>query len=114
MRPTFGMAARLAAMLASATFAVAAGAQQPTAKPEAHPKGQQTTQPNAPKPSRLENDSTPAYQEQNATPPATAAAQASGALKTEPGKSSSGKGPAPKRPNGLGFDSDAGSMGKKP
>ena len=114
MRPTIGAAARLAAMLAGATFALAASAQDPTARPEGHPSGQQNTQPNQTKPSRLDNDSTPAYQEQNATPPAVAAAQASGALKTKPGTTSSGKGPAPKRPNGLGFDSDAGSMGKKP
>ncbi|VXC75511.1 conserved exported hypothetical protein [Burkholderia sp. 8Y] len=114
MRPTIGAAARLAAMLAGATFALAASAQNPTAKPEGHPNGQQNVQPNQTKPSRLDNDSTPAYQEQNATAPAVAAAQASGALRTTPGKTSSGKGPAPKRPNGLGFDSDAGSMGKKP
>lgn len=106
--------ARMTAIVLGSTIAMVASAQQPTAKPEGHPNGQQTTQPNAPKPSRLDKDSTPAYQEKNVTPPATAAVQASGALKTDTGKTSSGKGPAPKRPNGLGFDSDAGSMGKKP
>ncbi|MDR5857481.1 hypothetical protein P9239_01490 [Caballeronia sp. LZ062] len=114
MRPTFGTVARVAAVLAGTTFALAASAQDPTARPEGHPNGQQNTQPNSPKPSRLDKDSTPAYHESNVTPPAVAATQASSALRTEPGKTSSGKGPAPKRPNGLGFDSDAGSMGKKP
>lgn len=114
MRPTLGAAARLAAMLAGATFALAANAQNPTSRPEGHPSGQQTTQPNQTKPSRLDNDSTPAYQEQNVTPPAVAAEHASGVLRTQPGKTSAGKAPPPKRPNGLGFDTDAGSMGKKP
>lgn len=114
MRPATGTLGRLAAMLAGATIAVAVSAQQPTATPNKKPSGQTEVQPNSPKPSRLDNDSTPAFQERNVTPPGQAATAASGALNKEPGKTSAGKAPAPKRPNGIGFDSDSGSMGKKP
>ena len=114
MRPISTMLGGVAAMLVAGTFAMTASAQNPTATPTPRPSGQQQTQPNSPKPSRLDTDSTPAYQERNVTPPGHAATAASGALKTDPGKTSAGKEPPPKRPNGIGFDTDAGSMGKKP
>ena len=88
MKPTLAALGRAAAVLLGATLCAIAGAQQ--------------------MPNKLDYDSTPAYQERNVTPPA------SGALNTKPGKVSSGKGPAPDRPNGLGMDAGAGSMGKKP
>lgn len=96
MRPTFGTLGRMTGILLVGTLAVVASAQQAPQKPN-----------------KLEYDSTPAYQEKNVTPPAAAAANASDALKTRPGKTSSGKGAAPDRPNGLGFDAGANSMGKK-
>ncbi|SAK58167.1 hypothetical protein AWB80_02379 [Caballeronia pedi] len=96
MRPTLSTCGRMAGILLGGTLAVVASAQQSTGKPN-----------------KLDYDSTPAYQEKNVTPPATAAANASDALKTRPGKTSSGKGAAPDRPNGLGFDAGASSMGKK-
>lgn len=96
MRPTLGTRGRIAGILLGGTLAVAASAQQEQQKPN-----------------KLDYDSTPAYQEKNVTPPAAAAANASDALKTRPGKASSGKGAAPDRPNGLGFDAGASSMGKK-
>lgn len=96
MTRTLGALGRMAGILLGGTLAVAASAQQAPQQPN-----------------KLEYDSTPAYQERNVTPPAAAAANASDALKTRPGKTSSGKGAAAKRPNGLGFDAGAGSMGKK-
>jgi hypothetical protein len=68
---------------------------------------------NAQQPNKLDKDSTPAYQEHNTTSPASATAARNQALKTDPGKTSSGKGAAPDRPNGLGMDAGAGSMSKK-
>jgi hypothetical protein len=96
MKPTPGALGRMAGILLGGTLAVVASAQQAPQQPN-----------------KLEYDSTPAYQERNVTPPAAAAANASDALKTRPGKTSSGKGAAPKRPNGLGFDAGASGMGKK-
>jgi hypothetical protein len=96
MRPTLGTLGRMTGFLLGGTLAVVASAQQAPQKPN-----------------KLGYDSTPAYQEKNVTPPAAATANASDALKTRPGKTSSGKGAAPDRPNGLGFDAGAGSMGKK-
>ncbi|SAK65748.1 hypothetical protein AWB79_03258 [Caballeronia hypogeia] len=96
MRATFKALGRTAGILLGGTLAVVASAQQ----------APQT-------PNKLDYDSTPAYQERNVTPPAAAAANASDALKTRPGKKSSGKGAAPDRPNGLGFDAGASGMGKK-
>jgi hypothetical protein len=96
MRPTIGTLGRMTGILLGGTLAVVASAQQAPQKPK-----------------QLQYDSTPAYQEKNVTPPAAATANASDALKTRPGKTSSGKGAAPDRPNGLGFDAGAGSMGKK-
>ena len=96
MRPRLSALGRMAGFLLGGTIAVVANAQQPQQKPN-----------------KLEYDSTPAYQERNVTPPAAAAANASDALKTRPGKTSSGKEPVQNRPNGLGFDSGAASMGKK-
>jgi hypothetical protein len=95
MKPTIGALARTASLLLGGTLAVVASAQS-------------TQQPN-----KLQFDSTPAYQEHNTTTPAAAAANASDALKTRPGKQSAGKEKAPDRPNGLGMDSGAASMGKK-
>lgn len=100
MRRTLGAPGRMAGILLGCTLAVVASAQQAPQQPP-----QQSN--------KLQYDSTPAYQERNVTPPAAAAANASDALKTRPGKTSSGKGAAPKRPNGLGFDAGASSMGKK-
>ncbi|SAL60112.1 hypothetical protein AWB71_03348 [Caballeronia peredens] len=97
MRPTFSALGRMTGILLGGTLAVVASAQQAPQQPN-----------------KLQYDSTPAYQERNVTSPAAAAAGASDALKTRPGKTSSGKEPAPGRPNGLGFDAGAGSMGKKP
>ncbi len=102
MRPTINWLGRTADVLLGGTIAVVASAQQTQAQ-------QQQQQP-----SKLQFDSTPAYQEHNTTSPAAAAANASDALKTRPGKQSAGKGNAPSRPNGLGMDSGAASMGKKP
>ncbi|SAK46700.1 hypothetical protein [Caballeronia ptereochthonis] len=96
MRPTLSALARTAGILLGGMLAAAAGAQQTPQQPN-----------------KLDYDSAPAYQERNVTPPATAAANASDALKTRPGKTSSGKGPAPDRRNGLGFDSGSSSMSKK-
>jgi hypothetical protein len=96
MKPRLNALGRMAGLVLGGALAVVANAQQAPHKPD-----------------KLENDSTPAYQERNVTPPAAAAANASDALKTRPGKESSGKGAAPQRPNGLGFDAGAGSMGKK-
>lgn len=96
-RPTFSALGRTAGLLLGSTIAVIASAQQ----------AQQM-------PNKLQYDSTPAYQEHNTTTPAAAANSASGALKSKPGKTSAGKGPAPDRPNGLGMDAGAGSMSKKP
>ena len=96
MRPTVSTLGRMAGILLGGTLAVVASAQQAPQKPN-----------------KLEYDSTPAYSEHNVTPPAAAAANASDALKTRPGKQSSGKGKAPDRPNGLGFDAGASGMGKK-
>ncbi|MDR5775477.1 hypothetical protein P9250_12690 [Caballeronia sp. LP006] len=93
MKPIIGALSRTAGILLGGTIAVVASAQQPN---------------------KLHYDSTPAYQEHSSTPPAAAAASASDALKTTPGKTSAGKGPAPDRPNGLGMDAGAGSMSKKP
>jgi hypothetical protein len=97
MRPTnttrrMGNLGRAAVVMLGSTLAVVANAQQPN---------------------KLQYDSTPAYQEQNTTTPAAAAAHASDALKTRPGKQSAGKQNTPDRPNGLGMDSGAASMGKK-
>jgi hypothetical protein len=89
------LAARTAGFLLGTTLAVVASAQQ-----------QQ-------KPNKLDYDSTPAYQEHATTSPAAAAASASDALKTRPGKQSAGKEKAPARANGLGMDAGAASMGKK-
>lgn len=94
MRPTVRTLGRMAGILLGGTLAAVASAQQQ-------------------KPNKLEYDSTPAYQERNVTPPASATVSASDALKTRPGKASAGKKPAPDRPNGLGFDAGASSMGKK-
>jgi hypothetical protein len=94
MRPTFGTLGRMTGILLGGTLSVVASAQQAPQKPK-----------------QLQYDSTPAYQEKNVTPPA--AANASDALKTRPGKTSSGKGAAPDRPNGIGFDAGASGMGKK-
>jgi hypothetical protein len=88
----------MAGILLGCTLAFVASAQQAPQQPQ-----QQSN--------KLQYDSTPAYQERNVTPPA--AANASDALKTRPGKTSSGKGAAATRPNGLGFDAGASSMGKK-
>ncbi|BCQ25523.1 hypothetical protein NK8_37010 [Caballeronia sp. NK8] len=96
MRPTLSTYGRMAGILLGGMLAAVASAQQAPGKPN-----------------KLDYDSTPAYQEKNVTPPAAAAANASDALKTRPGKTSSGKGAAPDRPNGLGFDAGANSMGKK-
>ncbi|BAN25500.1 hypothetical protein BRPE64_BCDS08390 [Caballeronia insecticola] len=87
-------------ILLGGTLAVVASAQQAPQQPQPS--------------SKLQYDSAPAYQEHNVTPPAAAAVNASDALKTRPGKTSSGKEAAPSRPNGLGFDAGAGSMSKKP
>jgi hypothetical protein len=92
MRPAIGVLTRAASVLLGGTLAVVASAQQPN---------------------KLDYDSTPAYQEHNTTPPAAAAAGASGALNPKPGKQSAGKQPAPDRPNGLGMDAGAASMGTK-
>lgn len=94
MRPTLNALGRMTGLLLGGTIAVVANAQQSA-------------------PNKLDYDSTPAYQERNVTPPAAAAAQASDALKTRPGTESAGKGPAPSRPNGLGMDAGASSMGTK-
>jgi hypothetical protein len=96
MRPTLSTLGRMAGLLLGGTLAVVASAQQAPQKPN-----------------KLEYDSTPAYSEKNVTPPAAATANASDALKTRPSKQSAGKGAAPDRPNGLGFDAGANSMGKK-
>ncbi|GJH10786.1 hypothetical protein CBA19CS11_18130 [Caballeronia novacaledonica] len=96
MRPKIGTLGRMTGILLGGTLAVVASAQQAPQKPK-----------------QLQYDSTPAYQEKNVTPPAAAAANASDALKTRPGKTSSGKGAAPDRPNGIGFDAGASGMGKK-
>jgi hypothetical protein len=95
MRPAIRALGSTAAVLLGGTLAVVASAQQ-----------QQM-------PNKLQYDSTPAYQEHSTTSPAAAAASASGALNTKPGKQSAGKQPAPDRPNGLGMDAGAASMGKK-
>jgi hypothetical protein len=92
MRPTISFLTRAAGVMLVSTLAVVASAQQPN---------------------KLQYDSTPAYQEHNTTPPAAAAAGASGALNTKPGKESAGKQPTPDRPNGLGMDAGAASMGTK-
>jgi hypothetical protein len=92
MRTTPMALGRTVAILLGGTLAVVANAQQPN---------------------KLDSDSTPAYQEHNTTPPASATAARAQALKTDPGKTSAGKEPAPNRPNGLGMDAGAGSMGKK-
>lgn len=84
---------RAAAIMLGGTLAIVASAQQ--------------------QPNKLQPDSTPAYQEHNTTSPASATAARDHALKKDPGKTSSGKAPAPDRPNGLGMDAGAGSMGKK-
>jgi hypothetical protein len=95
MRTTMGaLTARTAGFLLGTTLAVVASAQQQ-------------------KPNKLDYDSTPAYQEHATTSPAAAAASASDALKTRPGKQSAGKEKAPDRANGLGMDAGAASMGKK-
>ncbi|MDR5838776.1 hypothetical protein [Caballeronia sp. LZ034LL] len=92
MKPTLNALGRMAGVLLGGTLAMVANAQQPN---------------------KLQYDSTPAYQEHNTTPPAAAAANASDALKTRPGKESAGKAEAAKRPNGLGFDAGSSTMGKK-
>ncbi len=97
MKLTISMLGRTAGLLLGGTLVVVASAQ--------------TQQP---QPNKLQFDSTPAYQEHNTTPPAAAAANASDALKTRPGKESAGKQKnTPNRPNGLGMDSGAASMGTK-
>jgi hypothetical protein len=96
MRPTLSTFGRMAGILLGGTIAVVASAQQAPQKPN-----------------KLDYDSTPAYSEKNVTPPAAAAANASDALKTRPGKQSAGKSAKPDRPNGLGFDAGASGMGKK-
>lgn len=68
----------------------------------------------AQQPNKLDADSTPAYQERNVTPPASATAARDKALNTVPGKVSSGKQPSTGRANGLGMDAGADSMSKKP
>jgi hypothetical protein len=95
MRSTIRALGRTAVLMLGGTLAVVASAQQQE------------------KPNKLEYDSTPAYQEHNTTSPAAAAAGASGALNTKPGKQSAGKQPTPNRANGLGMDAGAASMGKK-
>jgi hypothetical protein len=93
MRPLFTALGRTAAIMLGSTLAVVASAQQ--------------------QPNKLDPGSTPAYQEHNTTSPASAAAAWDQARKTNPGKTSAGKAPPPDRPNGLGMDAGAGSMGKK-
>ncbi|WP_438392227.1 hypothetical protein [Caballeronia sp. DA-9] len=69
------------------------------------------------KSSKLEPDSTPAYDEHNTTSPASATSSSvarDNALKPAPGKVSAGKEPPSGRKNGMGFDAGASSMSKKP
>jgi hypothetical protein len=101
VKPTLNLLGRTAALLLGGTLAVVASGQT------------QQDQTKQQQPDKLQFDSTPAYQEHNTTTPAAAAANASDALKTRPGKQSAGKEKMPDRPNGLGMDAGAASMGKK-